>query len=70
MFTVARMIGHRHAASSPVRSEAEPVVATALWADTLTRLVRSHRARLAAPDPSRSWLEARTPPTADQGDRR
>ena len=70
MFTVARMIGHRHAASSPVRPEAEPLVATALWADTLTRLVRSHRARLAAPDPSRSWLGSGAPSPVDQRDRR
>ena len=28
-----------------------------MWADTLAELVRSHRARLAAPDPSRPWLD-------------
>jgi hypothetical protein len=32
----------------------------AMWADTLGELVRSHRARLAAPDPSRPWLDGPT----------
>ena len=26
------------------------------WADAVARLARSHRMRLAAPDPSRPWL--------------
>ena len=26
------------------------------WADAVARLARSHRVRLAAPDPSRPWL--------------
>ena len=30
------------------------------WADTLARLARAHRARLAAPDPSRPWLSTAT----------
>ena len=40
------------------------------WADTLARLARSHRARLAAPDPSRPWLSTATQrPTLDEPDR-
>jgi hypothetical protein len=34
-----------------------------MWADTLAELVRSHRARLAATDPSRPWLTDDPPPT-------
>ena len=37
------------------------------WADALARLARSHRARLAQPDPSRPWLSTVTigPDTKD-----
>ena len=37
------------------------------WAEAVARLVRSHQARLAAPDPSRPWLAVvdREPGTSD-----
>jgi hypothetical protein len=49
-----------HPASASAREELSPWP----WPDTLAGLVRSHRARLAAPDPSRPWLRA-APPVPD-----
>jgi len=41
----------------------------AAWADALAGLARTHRARLAAPDPSRPWLTPTVGPDAIDGRR-
>jgi hypothetical protein len=38
-----------------------PQPAETAWLDALSGLVRSHRARLVAPDPSRPWLASASP---------
>jgi hypothetical protein len=56
----ATRIGHTHrtstAEASPLPAPLAAPSATDRWADTLASLVRSHRVRLGAPDPSRPWL--------------
>jgi hypothetical protein len=56
----ATRIAHTHrtstAEASPRPAPLAAPSATDRWADTLASLVRSHRVRLRAPDPSRPWL--------------
>jgi hypothetical protein len=76
----ATRISHTHRTSTadanPRPAPFAAPSATDRWADTLTGLVRSHRIRLRAPDPSRPWLTddaassatARGPDTVRPGD--
>jgi len=63
MLVVSRVVRGHRVAASPVAREVEAPPWEA-WADTLALLVRSHRARLAAPDPSRPWSTL-TPPVPE-----
>jgi hypothetical protein len=67
MLITPRSIRLTRAANASVTSPEQAVLSQdeldAMWADTLAELVRSHRARLAATDPSRPWLTDEAPPT-------
>jgi hypothetical protein len=65
MLITSRSIRLMRAANASVTSPEQGVQSQdeldAMWADTLAELVRSHRARLAATDPSRPWLNDDAP---------
>jgi hypothetical protein len=55
MIDTTRLTHGRRAAM--VASPRPALSVTERWADTLAGLARTHRARLAATDPSRPWLD-------------
>lgn len=65
MINTSRLGRIFHARIAPGRDiSGTPVMS---WEETLELLVRSHRARLSAPDPSRPWLAHQASPPTSAG---